>query len=56
MEGIKGPEDVKFVLVDKGDPDDVIRLTSQTYEEAMKEALDVVLGFVVMPADYKGRR
>ena len=55
MEGIKGPEDIKFVLIDKGDPDDVIRLRAQTYEEAQKEALDI-LEYVVMPADYKRRR
>lgn len=55
MEGIKGPEDVKFVLIDKGDPDDIVRLKAQTLEEARKEALEV-LDFVVMPADYKGRR
>jgi len=56
MPGEKISDDVKFVMVDIGDPDDVVRLRAQTYEEAMKEALKDVLGYVVMPADYRGRR
>jgi hypothetical protein len=48
--------DVKFVLVDLGDPDDVVPLESETFELALEEALKEVLGYVVMPADYKERR